>query len=203
VVLGATYALAAAAQPGQFQAYLIAMTMAHGWRRTMPVALAPVVSDIPVIVLVLVVLTNVPPGFVHGLRLVGGLFLIYLAVATLRSEPSAGTPASGPGPAGRTVLKAALVNLLNPNPYLAWSLILGPILVGAWRQAPSHGAAFLVAFYLMMVASTALIVILFGAARASGPRLARGLHLGSGVALAAFGLFQLWSGGRALFLAAA
>ena len=199
-MLGATYAVAAAAQPGQFQAYLIAMTMAHGWRRTIPVALAPIFSDLPVIALVLFVLTRVPPLFVSGLQLVGGVFLVYLAAGTLRAKTSQGGLAQAGGAVRQTVLKAALVNLLNPNPYIAWALILGPILIGAWRQAPSQGAAFLVAFYVTMVAATALIVVAFGAARAVGPRLARGLQVVSGVALAAFGVYQLWAGSRALWL---
>ncbi len=198
-ILGATYAFAAAAQPGQFQAYLIAQTLSHGWRRAMPITLAPVLSDLPIVALVLVALTQVPPLFLLGLRIVGGFFLIYLAAQAIRAARTVQTP-SAPlaSPAHQTVLKAALVNLLNPNPYLAWALILGPTLIGAWRQAPGNGIAFLVAFYVTMVLATALIVLVFSAARALGPRIARILVGVSAAALGAFGLYQLWTGATTL-----
>ena len=60
LILGATYAFAAAVQPGPLQTYLIAQTLRNGWRRTLPAALSPVMSDGPVILLVLLVLTRLP-----------------------------------------------------------------------------------------------------------------------------------------------
>ena len=79
LLLGATYAFAAAVQPGPFQTYLISSTLTHGWRRTAPAVLAPILSDIPIVCLVLLVLTRVPPLAVELLRLSGGLFVLYLA----------------------------------------------------------------------------------------------------------------------------
>ncbi|MCK7498353.1 MAG: hypothetical protein MZW92_52770 [Comamonadaceae bacterium] len=61
VTLGAAYAFAAAVQPGPFQAHLVASTLTRGLRRTLPAVLAPLLSDVPIIVLVLLVLTQVPP----------------------------------------------------------------------------------------------------------------------------------------------
>jgi threonine/homoserine/homoserine lactone efflux protein len=52
-LIGATYAFAAAVQPGPFQTYLIASTMTRGWRRTAPAVLAPLLSDIPIIAIVM------------------------------------------------------------------------------------------------------------------------------------------------------
>ena len=199
LILGAAYAFAAAVQPGQFQAYLISQTIANGWRRTVPAALAPILSDVPIICLVLLVLTRVPPLFVHLLQVAGGLFLLYLASGALRaSRNDQQMLTAPPAPAHRTVLKAALVNLLNPNPYLAWALVMGPLLLEAWRQAPAHGIALVVAFYLTMVSVTGAIVILCAAARSFGPRVARVLLGISALALCCFGLYQLWSGSTAL-----
>jgi threonine/homoserine/homoserine lactone efflux protein len=199
LTLGATFGFAAAVQPGQFQAYLVSESLAHGWRRTIPVAFAPVLSDIPVVAFVLLVLTQVPPLMIHGLQVVGGVFVLYLAWGALRTwrhfTPAAPAAAA---PVHQTVLKAALVNLLNPNPYLAWALVLGPVLLNAWRETPSHGIAFAAAFYAAMVAVAAGIVVAVSAAHAFGPRVARGLVGASAVALAGFGFYQLWSGAAAL-----
>lgn len=200
LILGATYGFAAAVQPGQFQAYLVSEALSNGWRRTLPVAFAPILSDLPIIAVVVLVLTQVPPVMVHGLQLVGGLFVLYLAWGAFRTyrhyAPAAPAAAA---PVHQTVVKAALVNLLNPNPYLAWALVLGPFLLRAWREAPSHGIAFVAAFYTAIVAVGAAIVVLVSAAHAFGPRVARSLVGLSAAALAGFGLYQLWAGATALF----
>ena len=87
---------------------------------------------------------------------------------------------------------------LNPNPYLGWLLVMGPLLLRAWRQAPVIGVTVVATFYLTMVLATAVIVLLAGGARAFGPRAARTLVGLSAVALGCFGLYQLWSGSAAL-----
>jgi len=56
LLLGAGLAFAAVVQPGPLQAFLLARAAAHGWRRTLPAALSPVVSDGPIALLVILVL---------------------------------------------------------------------------------------------------------------------------------------------------
>jgi threonine/homoserine/homoserine lactone efflux protein len=199
LLLGATYAFAAAVQPGPFQTYLISSTLTQGWRRSVPAVVAPILSDIPVISVVLLVLTQVPPVVLQLLRLVGGLFLLYLAARAFMAFRRYRAPTVGrPADTTRTVLEAAVVNLLNPNPYLSWSLVLGPLLLQAWREAPAHAVALLASFYGTMMASTAVILIPFAGARALGPRVGRAMVGLSVLALAAFGLFQISAGGSSL-----
>ena len=54
---GAVLGFSAAAQPGPFQAYLLAQSAKNGAARTMPVALVPFVSDPIVIAVVLAILS--------------------------------------------------------------------------------------------------------------------------------------------------
>jgi threonine/homoserine/homoserine lactone efflux protein len=198
-VFGASYAFAAAVQPGPLQAYLIAQTIANGWRRTVPAVFAPILSDVPTVCLVLFVLTQVPPLFVPVLQLAGAFFLIYLSAGALKTCRNYQQAVERqPAPVGRTVLSAVVVNLLNPNPYLGWALIMGPLLLKAWSQGPSYGVALVAVFYVTMVLVTAAVLLLFAGARSLGPRIARLLVGVSAVALAAFGLYQLWSGSTAL-----
>ena len=94
----------------------------------------------------------------------------------------------------RGVLQAALVNILNPGPYLGWGLIMGPLVLKGWRESPSHAIALVVAFYTTMVVCLAGIIVLFGVARNLGPRVVRVFTAVSGVFLAAFGCYELWMG---------
>jgi len=190
LILGMTYAFAAAVQPGPLQTYLISQTLSHGWRRTLPAALCPLISDGPIIVLVLLVLSRVPVWMAQGLRLAGGAFVLYLAWGALKAWRGYG--ANDVAPAPSSVLRAALVNVLNPNPYISWSLVLGPLLLKGWREAPAHGVALLAGFYGTLVLSLAGTIALFAAARNLGPRVTRFLIGLSSLALACFGGYLLW-----------
>ena len=84
-LLGATFAFAAVAQPGPLQAYLIAQTANHGWKRTLPAALSPLLSDGPIVVVAVLVLSRLPGWFALWLRLAGGVFVLYLAFGAFRT----------------------------------------------------------------------------------------------------------------------
>jgi len=133
---------------------------------------------------------------------VGGIFLIYLAWGafnTWRRKQEAQATTSNAA-VHQTVLKAVTVNLLNPNPYLGWSLVMGPMLLQAWHQNPYSGILLLVAFYGTMVLTLATTIAVFGVARNMGPRVSRTMIAASALALAGFGCIQLWQGIKSLLL---
>ena len=166
IVQGIGFGFAAAAQPGPFQTYLISQTLTKGWRRTLPACLAPLVSDGPIIALCLLVLSQVPAWLQRFLYLAGGLFVLYLAYSAYRSWKNFDLkPASAESQAQQSVLKAALINLLNPNPYIAWSLVMGPILLAGWRETPVYGMGFLASFYVTMILALGGTVLVFSSAR--------------------------------------
>ena len=85
LLLGITFAFAAGVQPGPLQTYVISQTIKKGWRATLPASFAPVLSDGPILILVLFLLSNVPDNFILILRIAGGLFLIYLGIMAFLS----------------------------------------------------------------------------------------------------------------------
>jgi threonine/homoserine/homoserine lactone efflux protein len=194
LLLGSGFAFAAAIQPGPLQAYLLSSVAQRGWKRTLPAALSPLLSDGPIILIALLVLTRLPDTAARLLQAAGGLLLLYFAWSGYREwrrGPSAQAEATTSAP--RTLLEAAGVNLLNPNPWLGWSLILGPALLSAWHQGPASAAALLISFYGVIVTMTALIILLFGTTRFLSPRLRHSLILVSAIVLAALGLYRLVS----------
>lgn len=187
---GLLLGLSAAVQPGPFQAYLLAEASRHGWRRTLPVALAPLVSDGPILALVFFVLSRTPAVFLTGLRLAGGLFVLVLAWEALQSLRAPADLAGGQSVyAG--VLRGALTNFLSPGPWLFWGLVGAPLFLDAWREARPSGGGFLLGFYLAMIVTSAVLIALFGLAGLSGPRVRRALTALSGVGLTALGVYQL------------
>ncbi|CUS05354.2 Lysine exporter protein (LYSE/YGGA) [Candidatus Promineifilum breve] len=195
LILGAT----AAAQPGAFQAFLLSLLARDGWRRTLPAAFAPLLSDGPILVLVLLVLTRLPEGFLSGLRIGGGLFLLYLAWGAWRSLRQTATGSTtaqpaAPGSLRGTLTRAALMNFLSPGPYLFWATVAGPILLEAWRRSPAFGLGFLISFYVAIIGGLMVFILVFAGAGRIDPRVNRALGVVSVVGLLGFGLYQLVTG---------
>jgi threonine/homoserine/homoserine lactone efflux protein len=194
ILIGSGIAFAAAAQPGPLQAFLLSRVASDGWRRTLPASFAPLISDGPIAVLILLVLHRLPGGFEGFLKAAGGILLLYFAGRAFlawRREKEGVIAETHSAP--RTLFQAVAVNMVNPGPYLGWSLILGPLAIEAWRQAPARAVALVAAFYITMLLSLALFILLLGTTSFLGPRGRHGLLLASSVALAALGIFQLAS----------
>jgi threonine/homoserine/homoserine lactone efflux protein len=198
IIYGITYGFSAAVMPGPLSTYLVSQTLKNGWRNTLPAAFSPLITDGPIALLVLLVLSQFPVWLEQVLRFSGGFFLLYLAVGAIQSWRNYYTRGANPVRSNRqSVLNAAIVNWLNPNPYLGWSLVLGPLLLKGWRETPVNGIALLIGFYVAMIASMMGIIMAFGAAGSIGSKVNRTLIALSAIALACFGFYQLWVGATA------
>ena len=195
ILQGIGYGFAAGVQPGPLQTYIISQTLTKGWRRALPAAFAPLISDGPIITICLLVLSQVPLWLQRFLYIAGGIFVLYLAYGAYQTWKNfdSGIPTLESG-TQKSILKAALVNILNPSPYIFWTLVTGPILLAGWRETPSHGLGFIAGFYLTMILSLVTIILLFGTARQLGPKINRALLGISAIALLCFGFYQLWLG---------
>ncbi|GAB4579440.1 MAG: LysE family translocator [Anaerolineales bacterium] len=192
---GLTLGFSAGVSPGPLQAYFLSQTLKHGWQRTLPAAFAPLLSDGPIILFVLWVLTQTPDWLRRGLQIAGGGFILYLAwgaYQTFRRPPHALAP--DPSQANRSLREATVMNLLNPNPYIFWSTILGPILIAGWREAPSVGMSFILGFYVALISIFMGFIVLFGTARHLGPKFTKVLSGVSALALVGFGIYQIGTG---------
>jgi threonine/homoserine/homoserine lactone efflux protein len=194
---GAALGLTAAASPGPFQTLLISESLAGGWRRGAPVAFAPLVTDLPIILLTLFLLDQMPEAFLRGISLAGGLFVLYLAWSLWQGWRSGS--GSSPVDEGQVNVRqglgrGVLVNFLSPGPYLFWGLVNGPILLNALRQSPLHGGAFVLGFYGIFILGLLCLAGIFHQARRLGPQLVRALLLASILILLVFGALLLKQG---------
>jgi threonine/homoserine/homoserine lactone efflux protein len=199
LIPGIAYGFAAAVTPGPLCMYLISQAVTAGWRRTLPAAFSPLVSDGPVAVLVLGILSQAPSRFVQYLRVPGGIFILYLAFAAWRSWRTFGSADAASGQSGANSLwSAAIVNWLNPNLYLGWSIILGPIVLSGWGRSPAIGIGLISAFYITMIGTMIGMILVFAGARTLGPQVRKVLIGLSSIGLGYLGVYQLWVGISAL-----
>jgi threonine/homoserine/homoserine lactone efflux protein len=188
---------AAAVQPGPLQAYILSETLAHGWRRSLPIILAPLLADGPVIAITLFVLAQLPDSVRRLLQIAGGLFIIYLAWSMFRQLRQGVTigPAQQPNAGRRSaLLRGAMLNLFNPGVYIFWGTVSGPILIKAWQQSPVAAVAFMAGFYSVIVGTMAVLVAVFQQARRLDERVVRLMLSASLVILVALGGLLLKSG---------
>jgi len=120
--------------------------------------------------------------------------LLYFAGSTLLAwrREKTGTALELPS-APQTLFQAVAVNLVNPGPYLGWSLVLGPLTIEAWRQSYGYAITLVTSFYVTMVLSLSLIIVLFGTTSFLGSQGRSVLMLASSAALAGIGIYQLLS----------
>jgi threonine/homoserine/homoserine lactone efflux protein len=129
IVLG----LSAGFSPGPLMTLVLSQTIRHGTREGVKVALAPLVTDLPIILLSLLVLSRLAhfTSVLGVLSLLGGLYILFLAYESLRAEGLAVEA----GDRGRQSFgRGVLVNALNPHPYLFWLTVGGPVMLKAWTE---------------------------------------------------------------------
>jgi threonine/homoserine/homoserine lactone efflux protein len=154
-----------------------------------------VVSDGPIALLVLLIIHRVPDLLSHGLQIAGGILLLYLgwgSYKTWQANQPLEMQASDDQPS--SLLQATAVNLLNPNPYLGWSLVLGPAAIKAWDINPLYAVGLVAAFYITIILGNATIIALLGTTTLLSARARRTLVLLSAVTLAILGTYQLAAG---------
>jgi threonine/homoserine/homoserine lactone efflux protein len=191
---GSALGISAGAAPGPMQAYLISETLSGGWRRSLPLIFVPILSDLPIVILTTFILNQFPPIVLQTISILGGLFVFYLAWGFWQQWRKSSTANSPTDIQKRSFWKAVAMNLLNPNPYVFWAFVTGPILLSATDQSWLHAAAFLVGFYGVFMLTMIGFILLFHLTLKLGPKVVRSIQLFSIIILVIFGAVLIKEG---------
>ncbi|MGD8398489.1 MAG: LysE family transporter [Anaerolineae bacterium] len=200
LALGFSMGISAGLSPGPLLTLVITASLRSGLAGGLRVALAPFVTDAPIIGLAVLLAGRLPPDVLHWVGTVGGLVVIWMGVDTLRAARGAHLPqaSTAQADARRELWRGVVVNALNPHPYLFWATVGGPALVRGWRASPAYVAAFLVPFYALLVGSKMVIAwMVSGRAGALSLDWYRRILGGCGVLLLGMGgllIWQMWTG---------
>ena len=197
---GIGFGYAAGMTPGPLQAFLLTQTLRHGWRHSVWLVFSPLLSDGPIVALVLLVLQGASESLLRIISLIGGAFVLTIAWGLWRQlrrgafEPEA---LAGEADAAESVWaalrQAVLINALGPGPWLFWGTAMGPVVIETWRGSPPGAVAFVLGFYGAFLAVMAVQVIAFHQARRLGQGVIRvALWIGL-LALVIFAV-RLWWG---------
>ena len=87
--IGLVLGLSAGFSPGPLLMLVISETLHHGTRSGVKVALSPIITDLPIILVTLLVLVKVSGyhGILGVISLAGGLFVLYTGYGAIRTRP--------------------------------------------------------------------------------------------------------------------
>jgi threonine/homoserine/homoserine lactone efflux protein len=169
IASGVTFGLNASLLPGPLQTYLVQLTLSLGWRRSIVGVLAPLIADVPIIILTVFLLSHFPAEINRLLQIAGGVFLLWIAWNTGRRLRAGVIFGTGDGTLDLTrwqvLARMVGIILLSPGPYIFWSTVNGPLFVEGLHQSIWHAIAFLVAFYGTFLGMLTLFVFIFDHAR--------------------------------------
>jgi threonine/homoserine/homoserine lactone efflux protein len=164
LVAGLVFGLSGGVSPGPLLTLVISETLNHGIGAGVRVAAAPLITDLPIVGLVLLVLsrlTDVEP-VLGAVSLAGAAFLAVLGAHGVMFR---GVELQEGETVSRSLAKGVTTNFLNPNPYLFWATIGGPMVVRSAGQGLEVAATFVVVFYLMLVGSKVVVAVAVGRSR--------------------------------------
>ncbi len=191
---GMVFGLSAGLAPGPLLALVIAETLKGGLWAGIRVAFAPLITDLPIVILTLFVISRLT-NFTMILGLIslsGAVFVTYLGYESFCSKE---IPVSAGGEDLQSLKKGVVTNLLNPHPYLFWFSVGSPTVVKAYFEHEPYAAVFICSFYVLLVGAKVGLAVLI--------HTSRSLLLGKayqytmkilGMILLIFAVFLLWDG---------
>lgn len=189
---GLSIGLGAGLSPGPLLALVVTASLDRGFGAGVRVAIAPLITDAPIVALSVWLVGSMSPAAVRTLGVIGGTLVVAVGVHAATRARRPGDTAIGPG--GDTV-RGVLINALNPHPWVFWLTAGGPLLVSAWGRAPLLGVAFLAGFYGLLVGSKVVVaaVVAHTSDRLSSMWRRRLVLVGS-LLLVVGGILLVWEG---------
>ncbi len=178
-IVGVTLGVVEGVKPGLLLTVVIRETLSGGFRAGVRAAAAPLFTDGPMIVASLLAAGWIAtqPAVLLLISVLGALFLVKMGVECFSIEPPkvelSDTSTSG------SLRRGVLSNLLNPNVYVFWFLIGGPLMASAAVEEPLAPVAYALAFIFTLVMAKVTIAWMFD--RSRGQLSVQGYRIALGV----------------------
>ena len=158
-VTGATLGLVAGITPGPLLTLVITETMKYNRKEGMKIALAPLLSDLPIVTLSLLILAKMSSydNILGVISFLGSGFLIYMSYETIKIKP---TQLNTESAKTHSFKKGIMANILSPHVYLFWILVGAPITLKAFKINILSAALFIFGFYIFITGSKMFIAVI-------------------------------------------
>ena len=159
LTMGTVFGLTAGLSPGPLLTIVITETLKHDRKEGIKIAIAPLITDIPIILIASFVFSllsnyNILLGIIS---ILGGLYFCYPGYKTLKTK-GLGSDTEEHKP--ESLKKGITANFLNPNPYVFWITAGIPNAFKAYHTNLMTVVLYFFLFYRMLVGSKIGIALL-------------------------------------------
>ncbi len=199
---GITLGIVEGVKPGPLLTTVLKETLTSGFRGGMRAASAPIFTDGPLILFSIYLASWIAsqPLVFCGISIVGAIFLSRMGIECF--NPQIPDIDSTDIDLSKSLKKGILTNLLNPNAYIFWLLIGGPLMATAADTEPVAPFAYAISFILSIVIVKILLAYFISKAQVnlSSERYLLALKI-CGIAMFGFALsfvyqaFDIWQNG--------
>ena len=165
LTMGAVFGLTAGISPGPLLTLVISETLRHNKTEGVKIAVAPLITDIPIVLLTIFILSKMASSdiILGVISILGGIFIAYLGYESIKSK---GIEIDIQNLKLKSIRKGIIVNILSPHPYIFWLMVGAPITIKAYQASPVAAFAFIIAFYVLLVGSKISIALVVDRSRA-------------------------------------
>ncbi len=152
IILGLTAGLS----PGPLLTLVISETLLYGWKNGIKVSLAPIFTDVPIIIITFIVFSQLKSSniILAFISIAGGIFLIYLGFENLKIKIGKFNTKEYNT---HSLRKAIIANILSPHPYIFWISVGGSFIV---KGNIIESGLFLLGFYLLLIGSKISVALI-------------------------------------------
>ena len=167
---GAVFGVSGGISPGPLLVLVISESMRHGARAGIMVAMTPLLTDLPVMILAVFLLNQLSHFeiLLGCISIAGSIFLMRIGWLSLKT---AGILLKNEELEPYSLGTRMMTNYLNPNMYLFWFTVGAPFLLRSTWDNSGPAMFFIFSFYISIVGAKSLIAL--GVTRSS--RLTEGV----------------------------
>lgn len=164
LTFGIVLGLSSGYAPGPLITLVITETLRNGVKSGLKVALAPLITDLPIILLTVYILSQISrfQSILGIVSLVGGCVVAYMGFDCMRVR---GIEIKSNESSSASLIKGVLVNALSPHPFLFWISVGAPIVTRAMGQSIISVVAFIAGFYVCIVGAKMSVALIVGKSR--------------------------------------
>jgi threonine/homoserine/homoserine lactone efflux protein len=164
IISGIVFGLGGGLTPGPLMTLVISETLKHGTRAGLKVAMAPLITDFPVVLISILLLSKLSEiNFIIGIiSLIGALFLVYLGYESFTFK---GVEIDTKSFKPQSLKRGIIANIFNPAPILFWISIGAPTMLKGYEVSLMAPIYFIFFMYFCLVGSKVLTAMLVGKSR--------------------------------------
>ena|SRR3989338_2888261 len=159
LISGMVFGLAAGISPGPLLTLVISETLKHNRKEGVFVAMAPLLTDIPIVLVTLFIISKLSSSdtILGIIALMGAFFIGYLGYESITIKEISSNQQKIKS---QSLKKGIVTNFLSPHPYLFWIAVGAPMVLKAYYISLISSIFFIVGFYSLLVGSKVIVVFI-------------------------------------------